>query len=109
VRVAFNRGDNRQTSAEAVLPFGVSAAAPALERDGHIWRSMDLGGKMAARRRRRTPVVALTADAMAHQAAEYRAVGTDGYIAMPVEFARLCQVLEAALSHPSGEVVSAAV
>jgi CheY-like chemotaxis protein len=48
--------------------------------------------------RRRTPIVALTANAMAHQVEEYAAAGMDGFIAKPIRveelFAVLQQVLE---------------
>ena len=50
-----------------------------------------------ATRRRRTPIVALTANAMSHQVAEYMAAGMDGYVAKPIEAARLYKVLQTAL------------
>ena len=50
------------------------------------------------RGRARTPIVALTANAMAHQIAEYRAAGMDGFVAKPIEVARLFAALEAALT-----------
>ncbi|HWA62629.1 MAG TPA: ATP-binding protein, partial [Caulobacteraceae bacterium] len=37
----------------------------------------------------RTPIVALTANAMAHQEAEYRAAGMDGVVAKPIQLDRL--------------------
>jgi PAS domain S-box-containing protein len=45
--------------------------------------------------RRKTPIYALSADAMAHQASEYLAVGMDGYIAKPIDVRELFGVLEA--------------
>jgi signal transduction histidine kinase/CheY-like chemotaxis protein len=39
--------------------------------------------------RARTPIVALTANAMAHQVAEYAAAGMDGHVAKPIEAANL--------------------
>jgi signal transduction histidine kinase/ActR/RegA family two-component response regulator len=39
--------------------------------------------------RARTPIVALTANAMAHQVAEYDAAGMDGHVAKPIEAANL--------------------
>jgi len=48
--------------------------------------------------RRRTPIVALTANAMTHQVNEYLAGGMDGFVAKPIEVERLFAALEAALS-----------
>jgi len=39
--------------------------------------------------RRRIPILALTADAMQHQVAEYFAAGFDGHVAKPIDAARL--------------------
>jgi PAS domain S-box-containing protein len=50
-----------------------------------------------ALRRSRTPIVALTANAMSHQVAEYAEAGMDGYVAKPIEAARLYDALQAAL------------
>ncbi|MFL5297678.1 MAG: ATP-binding protein [Phenylobacterium sp.] len=44
----------------------------------------------------RTPIVALTANAMAHQLADYAAAGMDGFVAKPIEAARLFEAIEAA-------------
>jgi PAS domain S-box-containing protein len=46
-------------------------------------------------RRPKTAIYALSADVMAHQAAEYVAVGMDGYIAKPIDIRELFGVLEA--------------
>ncbi|MCR5875295.1 ATP-binding protein [Phenylobacterium sp. J426] len=51
-----------------------------------------------ATRRARTPIVALTANAMSHQVAEYLEAGMDGYVAKPIEAARLYEALQAALA-----------
>ena len=51
----------------------------------------------AAEGRPRTPIVALTANAMSHQVAEYRACGMDGFVAKPIEAARLFTALQQAL------------
>jgi PAS domain S-box-containing protein len=51
-----------------------------------------------AQRRRRTPIVALTANAMTHQVNDYLAAGMDGFVAKPIEVERLFAALEAALS-----------
>jgi signal transduction histidine kinase/ActR/RegA family two-component response regulator len=47
--------------------------------------------------RRRTPIVALTANAMAHQRDEYLAAGMDSLIAKPIQVAELFAVLQTAL------------
>jgi CheY-like chemotaxis protein len=48
--------------------------------------------------RRRTPILAVTANAMAHQVVEYEAAGMDGLVAKPVEIGKLFASLEAALA-----------
>jgi signal transduction histidine kinase/ActR/RegA family two-component response regulator len=52
------------------------------------------------RGRPRTPIVALTANAMAHQIAEYRAAGMDGFVAKPIDIEQLFAAIEAALDQP---------
>jgi CheY-like chemotaxis protein len=47
--------------------------------------------------RARTPIVALTANAMAHQVAEYAQAGMDDFVAKPIEAGRLYAVIQAAL------------
>jgi len=47
--------------------------------------------------RARTPIVALTANAMTHQVAEYVAAGMDDHVAKPIEAAQLFRALEQAL------------
>ncbi|MBU1375112.1 MAG: response regulator [Alphaproteobacteria bacterium] len=56
--------------------------------------------------RRRTPIVALTANAMAHQAAEYAAAGMDGVIAKPIHVEDLFQALDAALELADADVAA---
>src|SRR5579871_5087659 len=53
--------------------------------------------------RRRTPIVALTANVMAHQLADYAAAGMDGHITKPLEAARLFEALAAVFETPSSE------
>jgi CheY-like chemotaxis protein/anti-sigma regulatory factor (Ser/Thr protein kinase) len=48
--------------------------------------------------RRRTPILALTANAMTHQVNEYVAAGMDGHIAKPIEASKLFAALEDVLS-----------
>ncbi len=43
----------------------------------------------------RTPIIALTANAMAHQEAEYRAAGMDALVPKPLEVARLVEAIVA--------------
>jgi CheY-like chemotaxis protein/nitrogen-specific signal transduction histidine kinase len=45
-----------------------------------------------------TPIVALSANAMAHQVAEYLAAGMDGHVAKPIELNKLHAALETALA-----------
>ena len=45
--------------------------------------------------RPRTPIIALTANAMAHQEAEYRAAGMDALVPKPLEVARLVEAIAA--------------
>jgi len=48
--------------------------------------------------RRRTPIVALTANALSHQIEEYLAAGMDGHVAKPIEIAKLYEAISAALT-----------
>jgi signal transduction histidine kinase/ActR/RegA family two-component response regulator len=48
--------------------------------------------------RARTPIVALTANAMSHQIQQCLAAGMDGHVAKPIEAARLFAALETALA-----------
>jgi CheY-like chemotaxis protein len=61
----------------------------------------------AATGRERTPIIALTANAMSHQIGECRAAGMDGHVAKPIETARLFAALEAALA-PAADATAAA-
>jgi signal transduction histidine kinase/ActR/RegA family two-component response regulator len=49
-------------------------------------------------RRVRTPIVALTANALSHQVDEYMAAGMDGHVAKPIEIAKLYEAISAALN-----------
>jgi signal transduction histidine kinase/CheY-like chemotaxis protein len=44
--------------------------------------------------RARTPILALSANAMSHQVAEYRAAGMDGHVAKPIEVQALLAAIE---------------
>ena len=50
-----------------------------------------------AQGRKRTPIVALTANAMSHQVAEYLQSGMDGVVAKPIEAGRLYDAVQAAV------------
>jgi CheY-like chemotaxis protein len=51
-----------------------------------------------ARGRRRTPIIALTANAMTHQVSEYLAADMDGIVAKPIEAGRLIATLQQVLA-----------
>jgi signal transduction histidine kinase/FixJ family two-component response regulator len=52
----------------------------------------------ASEKRRRTPIVALTANALTYQVEEYMAAGMDGHVAKPIEIAKLYEAISAALT-----------
>jgi PAS domain S-box-containing protein len=56
--------------------------------------------------RPRTPVIALTANAMTHQVEQYAAAGMDGFVAKPVEVSKLYAAMELALAAPHEPVVA---
>jgi len=62
----------------------------------------------SAMSRARTPIIALTANAMSHQISQCRAAGMDGHVAKPIEAARLFAALEAALEEETAEAEAAA-
>ncbi len=53
--------------------------------------------------RPRTPIIALTANAMAHHVSEYAQSGIDGHVPKPIEAARLFAALEAHLQAPASD------
>jgi CheY-like chemotaxis protein len=57
----------------------------------------------AASGRARTPILALTANAMSHQIAEYVAAGMDGLIPKPIRVEELFAALQAVLDGSSEE------
>jgi CheY-like chemotaxis protein len=48
--------------------------------------------------RARTPIIALTANAMSHQVEQYTAAGMDGFVAKPINIESLFAAIEAALA-----------
>ena len=57
----------------------------------------EIRAREAASGRRRTPVIALTANAMTHQVAELLAAGMDFHVAKPIDAGQLFTAMEAAL------------
>jgi signal transduction histidine kinase/CheY-like chemotaxis protein len=49
-------------------------------------------------RRARTPILALTANALVHQVEEYLAAGMDGHVAKPIEIAKLYEAMSRVLT-----------
>ena len=56
--------------------------------------------------RRRTPIVALTANALTHQVEEYLAAGMDAHVAKPIEIAKLYDAISAVLNAAATDGVS---
>jgi PAS domain S-box-containing protein len=50
-----------------------------------------------------TPVIALTANAMTHHEAEYRAAGMDALVAKPINLAALLKTMEAVMAPPQAQ------
>ena len=61
-----------------------------------------------AQGRSRTPIVALTANAMSHQVSGYLQAGMDDFVAKPIEASRLYAVIQAALDRAQDQQASAA-
>jgi CheY-like chemotaxis protein/anti-sigma regulatory factor (Ser/Thr protein kinase) len=70
------------------------------EMDGPT-ASRTIRSREAETGRNRTPIIALTANAMAHQAAEYAAAGMDMLVSKPIDFGRLLEALDQVLSEPA--------
>jgi len=58
--------------------------------------------------RARTPIVAVSANAMAHHVKEYLAAGMDGHVAKPIELVKLHTAIEAAISAVAAREAAAA-
>ncbi|HEY5070955.1 MAG TPA: ATP-binding protein [Caulobacteraceae bacterium] len=61
----------------------------------------------AGERRARTPILALTANALVHQIEEYLEAGMDGHIAKPIEIAKLYDALNRALTPATADAKAA--
>jgi signal transduction histidine kinase/ActR/RegA family two-component response regulator len=57
----------------------------------------------AALGRARTPILALTANAMSHQVEEYANAGMDGVLAKPIEISKLYAAIQAAIEPPEAD------
>jgi CheY-like chemotaxis protein len=62
-----------------------------------ISATREIRSREAVQARARTPIIALSANAMVHQVKEYMAVGMDGHVAKPIELPKLHAALEASL------------
>jgi signal transduction histidine kinase/ActR/RegA family two-component response regulator len=58
--------------------------------------------------RPRTPIIAVTANAMSHQVADYEAAGMDMVVPKPLDAAKLFEAIERALSPPPAQPAAAA-
>jgi len=77
-----------------------------------IAAAREIRAEEAREGRRRTPIVALTANALTHQIEEYLAAGMDGHVAKPIEIAKLYEAISTALTAvatgQAGQAASAA-
>ena len=55
----------------------------------------------------RTPILALTANALVHQVEEYLAAGMDGHIAKPIEISKLYDAMNRVLASPADAAAAA--
>jgi CheY-like chemotaxis protein len=60
-----------------------------------------------ADKRPRTPILALTANALVHQVEEYLAAGMDGHVAKPIEISKLYDAMSRVLGEPEDEAEAA--
>ena len=70
----------------------------------------EIRAREKAEGRRRTPIIALTANAMEDQVARYLAAGMDGHVSKPIAASRLFAVLQSALEaaeEPDGSEAAA--
>ena len=58
--------------------------------------------------RPRTPIIAVSANAMPHHVKEYAAAGMDGHVAKPIELVKLHTAMEAAITSAAKDAASAA-
>jgi CheY-like chemotaxis protein len=72
------------------------------EMDGPT-ATAEIRAREAAEGRPRTPIVALTANAMSHQVGGYLAAGMDAVVAKPIEFGELLTTIQSVLEPPEEE------
>ena len=63
----------------------------------------EIRAREAAEGRARTPIIALTANAMSHHAAEYAACGMDGVVSKPIQIQELLRTMDGVLCAPEDE------
>jgi signal transduction histidine kinase/CheY-like chemotaxis protein len=63
----------------------------------------EIRAREARNGRGRTPIIALTANAMSHQVAEYRAAGMDAFVPKPIEIGVLFSAMNEALAPPDAQ------
>ncbi|HEX4183811.1 MAG TPA: ATP-binding protein [Caulobacteraceae bacterium] len=68
------------------------------EMDG-VSATRAIRAEEAASGRARTPIIAVSANAMPHHTREYLSVGMDGHVAKPIELTKLHAAIEDALKH----------
>ncbi|RAK59208.1 hybrid sensor histidine kinase/response regulator [Phenylobacterium hankyongense] len=117
---AEDNGTNQQVLAAVMESLGIDIDIVADGKQAvEAWRSCDyhlilmdiqmpvMDGIAAAQEiraeerrsgRLRTPIIALTANALTHQVAEYMAVGMDGHVAKPIEIAKLYEAISTTLN-----------
>jgi signal transduction histidine kinase/ActR/RegA family two-component response regulator len=117
---AEDNATNQQVLAAVMESLGIDIDIVADGRQAvEAWRSYDydlilmdiqmpvMDGIAAAREIRaaehgsgkgRTPIIALTANALTHQIEEYLAAGMDGHVAKPIEIAKLYEAISTALN-----------
>jgi two-component system, sensor histidine kinase len=95
--VVVDDGEQALKAWEAARPWDLVLMDVQMPKMDGLAATRAIRAREAERGLARTPIIALTANAMAHQIAEYRAAGMDGHVAKPIEARRLFQALEAAL------------
>ena len=77
------------------------------EMDG-VAATRAIRAEEAATGRARTPIIAVSANAMPHHAREYLAAGMDAHVAKPIELAKLHAAIEGALTSRPAETAAVA-
>jgi len=92
--------DNGRQAVEAWLsePFDLVLMDIQMPEMDGIAATRAIRAAEAEARRAPTPIIAVSANAMAHQVREYLAAGMDGHVAKPIELAKLHAAIEAALA-----------